>query len=158
MGLLELVHDRGGEADLAHVGAELHFDVEDLLPAVEAAELLGFAQAHAGDLKLTQRGTALAVATVQEKKEIFRLTFLEKVSVARDIVAKLKESEDHRMAADGVLDELERHFSFEEAHRQLRILIGWGRYAEAYAFDELTDDLFLEPVDTAAAALPAGGT
>jgi NitT/TauT family transport system ATP-binding protein len=159
MGLVELVHDLGGEADLARVGAELHFDVEDLLPAVEAAELLGFAQASAGDLKLTGRGTALAGATVQEKKEMFRVTLLEKVSIAGDIVAQLTEREDHRMPADAVLDELERHFSIEEARRQLRILIGWGRYAEAYAFDELTDDLFLEPIDSpVAAAPPAGGT
>jgi NitT/TauT family transport system ATP-binding protein len=160
IGLVELVHDRGGVADLPQVGAELHFDVEDLLPAVEAAELLGFAESRGGDLKLTERGSALAVATVQEKKEIFRFTFLEKVSIARDIVAQLNEREDHRMPADGVLDELERHFSFEEARRQLRILVGWGRYAEAYAFDEVTDDLFLEPADAAAVgggSAPAGG-
>jgi NitT/TauT family transport system ATP-binding protein len=152
MGLIELVHERGGEADLARVGAELHFDVEDLLPAVEAAQLLGFAQARAGDLTLTERGRALAAATVQEKKEIFRATFLEKVSMASDLVARLQDREGHRLPAGGVLDELERHFSFEEARRQLRILIDWGRYAEAYAFDEVTDDLFLEPVEHAAAA------
>jgi len=158
IGLVELVHDHGGEADLARVGAELHFDVEDLLPAVEAADLLGFAIARAGDLKLTEHGTALAVATVQEKKEIFRTALLAKVSPARDIIEQLNQRDGHRMSAEGVLDELERHFSFEEARRQLRILVGWGRYAEAYAFDELTDDLFLEAADEHAvtAAPPAG--
>jgi NitT/TauT family transport system ATP-binding protein len=147
MGLVELLHDQGGKADLARVGAELHFDVEDLLPAVEAAELLGFAHASEGDLTLTERGAALAAATVQGKKEIFRITFLETVSLARDIVAQLSQRDDHRMPADDVLDELERHFSFEEARRQLRILVDWGRYAEAYAFDEVSDDLFLEPTE-----------
>lgn len=146
-GLVELVHDQGGKAELARVGSELHFDVEDLLPAVEAAELLGFAVAKAGDLELTEHGNALAIATVQEKKEIFRLALLAKVNPALEIVRQLTEREDHRMSAEGTLDELERHFSFEEAHRQLNILVGWGRYAEAYAFDELTDDLFLEPVN-----------
>jgi NitT/TauT family transport system ATP-binding protein len=152
MGLVELLHEQGGEADLARVGAELHFDVEDLLPAVEAAELLGFAHAREGDLTLTERGAALAGATVQGKKEIFRDRFLETVSLARDIVAQLGQRDDHRMPADGVLDELERHFSFEEARRQLRILVDWGRYAEVYAFDEVTDDLFLEPTEPAVAA------
>jgi len=145
IGLLELLHDRGGEADLAQVGAELHFDVEDLLPAVEAAGLLGFATAQAGDLKLTERGAALAAATVQEKKEIFRARLLDTVAQTREIVDQLNQNEDHRMPAGDVLDELERHFSNEEARRQLQILIGWGRYAEIYAFDELTDDFYLEP-------------
>ncbi|HKX17955.1 MAG TPA: nitrate/sulfonate/bicarbonate ABC transporter ATP-binding protein [bacterium] len=145
IGLVELIHDRGNEADLAQVGAELHFDVEDLLPAVEAADLLGFATAHAGDLKLTELGAALAAATVQEKKDIFRARLLETVGQTREIVAQLNQTEDHRMPASGILDELERHFSNEEARRQLEILIGWGRYAEIYAFDELTDDFYLEP-------------
>ena len=145
IGLVEFIHDRGNEADLARVGAELHFDVEDLLPAVEAAELLGFATAHAGDLKLTERGGVLAAATVQEKKEIFRSRLLDTVSQTREIVAQLNRNEDHRRPAGDVLDELERHFSNEEARRQLEILIGWGRYAEIYAFDELTDDFYLEP-------------
>jgi NitT/TauT family transport system ATP-binding protein len=155
MGLIELVHDQGGKADLARVGAELHFDVEDLLPAVEAAELLGFAVARQGDLELTEHGNALAEATLQEKKEIFRQALLAKVSLARDIVQQLSEREGKRMSAEGVLDELERHFSFEEARRQLNILVSWGRYAEVYAFDELTDDLFLEPPTEPAMPGPA---
>ena len=48
------------------------------------------------------------------------------------------------MSAESILDQLERHFSFEEARRQLNILIGFGRYAEAYAYDETTDELYLE--------------
>src|SRR5579872_58750 len=156
IGLVELVHDQGGKADLARVGAELHFDVEDLLPAVEAAELLGFAVATAGDLELTDHGNALASATVQEKKEIFRLALLAKVNPAQEIVHQLTEREDHRMSAEGILDELERHFSFEEARRQLNVLVGWGRYAEAYAFDEISDDLFLEDVNEPPAAASAG--
>jgi NitT/TauT family transport system ATP-binding protein len=109
-------------------------------------------------LELTEQGNALAVATVQEKKEIFRLALLAKVNPARDIVEQLNQRDGHRMSAEGILDELERHFSFEEARRQLDVLIGWGRYGETYAFDEVTDDLFLEHVDQAAPAgsAPAG--
>ena len=73
------------------------------------------------------------------------------VAQTREIVDQLDQSEDHRMPAGNVLDELERHFSNEEARRQLEILIGWGRYAEIYAFDELTDDFYLEP-----GGVPAG--
>jgi NitT/TauT family transport system ATP-binding protein len=156
-GLIEMVQDQGGRVDLAEVGAELHSDVNELLPAVEAAELLGFAVARAGDLELTEEGKAFAEATVQEKKEIFRRALLRSIASAREIVVQLEEREGHRMPADAFLDVLERHFSFEEARRQLDTLIGWGRYAEAYSFDELTGDLFMEPAGEQATSAPAQG-
>jgi NitT/TauT family transport system ATP-binding protein len=143
-GLVELVQNEGGRAELAKVGAELQFDVEDLLPAVEAAEMLGFATAQEGDLELTPDGKAFAEATVQDKKVIFRTALLCRIAPAAEIVRQLTEREDHRLSAETFLDALERHFSFEEARRQLNILVGFGRYAEAYTFDETTDELYLE--------------
>ncbi len=44
-GLLELLNDRGGEEDLYHVAEELLLEVDDLLPILDAATLLGFATA-----------------------------------------------------------------------------------------------------------------
>lgn len=49
------------------------------------------------------------------------------------------------MPAEFSLDTLERHFSAEEARRQLAILVAWGRYAEAFAYDEASESLYLEP-------------
>ena len=36
------------------------------------------------------------------------------------------------------------HFSAEEARGQLAILVSWGRYAEAFAYDEASESLYLE--------------
>ena len=47
-GLLELLADRGGRDDLYHLADELNMEVDDLLPAVEAAALLQFAQLRGG--------------------------------------------------------------------------------------------------------------
>ena len=54
-GLLELLIDHGGEEDLYHVAEQLLLEVDDLLPIVEGATLLGFATAHEGDVKITPR-------------------------------------------------------------------------------------------------------
>lgn len=44
-GLLELLQDRGGgHEDLYHVAEDLRMEIDDLLPIVEAAVLLGFAK------------------------------------------------------------------------------------------------------------------
>ena len=45
-----------------------------------------------------------------------------------------------------ILDILEAHFSPEEAQRQLKTAIDWGRYAEIYSYDEPSGEIFLESV------------
>jgi NitT/TauT family transport system ATP-binding protein len=149
-GLVEIVHEHGGRADLPALGEQLQFDIEDLLPAVEAAEILGFTVVHEGDIELTEDGRAFAVAGVQEKKEVFRRAMLQRITTAAEIVRTLEHQTSHRMSAEFFLDILERHFSAEEARRQLETLVSWGRYAEAFAYDETIGQFYLE---TAADAL-----
>lgn len=45
-GLLEILQDRGGHEDLYRLAEESGMDVDDLLPIVEAAAMLGFATVH----------------------------------------------------------------------------------------------------------------
>jgi NitT/TauT family transport system ATP-binding protein len=144
-GLIELVHNQGDRADLPQLSALLQFDLNDLLPAIEAADLLGLAISTSGDVELTEEGRAFAEASVQGKKEIFRRALLARVVSAQEIVHKLTDKPGHRMPAEFSLDTLERHFSAEEARRQLAILVAWGRYAEAFAYDEASESLYLEP-------------
>ena len=40
-GLIELLNDRGGEEDLYHIADELLLEVDDLLPILDAATMLG---------------------------------------------------------------------------------------------------------------------
>src|SRR5579871_1977210 len=50
-GLIELLVDRGGKEDLYHLADELQMEVDDLLPIVEGAVLLGFATSDKGDVR-----------------------------------------------------------------------------------------------------------
>jgi NitT/TauT family transport system ATP-binding protein len=152
IGLVEDLQRQGGRVDLPALSTQLQFELDDLFPAIEAAELLGFAVTAAGDVELTPEGRALAVSTVQEQKKRFRQALMTHVVPAQEIVRTLGEQPDHRMPADHFLDILERHFSAEEARRQLALLIGWGRYAEAFAYDEDSGQLYLETEPEVAAA------
>jgi NitT/TauT family transport system ATP-binding protein len=143
-GLVELVHDADGRVDVRELADELRLDLEDLLPAVEAAELLGFATSQDGDLVLTDSGRAFAEASVQEKKELFRQALLERVRTAQEVVQTLQRRKPPRMPAEFFLELLERHFSAEEARRQLAVVVDWGRYAEAFAYEEATGEFSLE--------------
>ena len=52
-GLVEIVDADGGRVDLPDVAAALNFEIDDLLPLVDAAAMLGFLDVAGGDLTLT---------------------------------------------------------------------------------------------------------
>src|SRR5713226_2385920 len=135
-GLIELVQLRGGREDLYQIGRHLHLEIDDLLPLVEAADLLGLANTVEGDLVLTEEGKHFAEAGVLEEKQVFRAQVLAHVSLVRKIVEALKAATGHVLPEEHFLQFLETHFSKEEAQAQLDTAINWGRYAELYSYQE----------------------
>jgi NitT/TauT family transport system ATP-binding protein len=142
-GLVELVNDLEGKADIYKLGEELLMDVEDLLPIVEACELLGFAEVKEGDLILTEAGKKFAEADVLERKEIFKTLAIEKVPFLKQIVKILQAKSNHMVPRSFFLDLLRKNLTPKEAERQLDTLIDWGRYAELFEYDDDKDELYL---------------
>jgi NitT/TauT family transport system ATP-binding protein len=135
-GLIELVHTHGGRDDLYQIGRHLHLEVDDLLPLVEAAELLGLAAINEGDIVLTEAGQHFAAAGVLEEKDVFREQVLSSISLLRKIVHELQAAPNHTLPERHFLEMLEQHFSEEEAQAQLLTAINWGRYAELFTFQD----------------------
>ncbi len=69
---MELLHDRGGRDDIYRLAEPLAMDVDDLLPIIEAATMLGFATLKEGDVELTREGIAFAEADILTRKVLFR--------------------------------------------------------------------------------------
>jgi NitT/TauT family transport system ATP-binding protein len=134
-GLLELLHDRGGREDLFRLSEELVMDVEDLLPILEACQLLGFARLQAGDVQLTSQGVQFADADIQRRKVLFREAVLAHVTILKQIDSILKRKSDHSINDEFFHDILDEHFSEEEVQRQFDTAVNWGRYAEIFDYD-----------------------
>ena len=86
-----------GPTTIAETADELGFEVDDLLPLLDALEMLGFAQTDAGRVKLTEAGSTFAGADVPASKRIFAYAVLDRAPLVRAIVAGLER------AADGTL-------------------------------------------------------
>lgn len=134
-GLLELLHDRGGHEDLFRLAEDLVMDVEDLLPILEACQLLGFAWLKEGDVQLSPSGAAFADADIQTRKIMFRKAALEHVTILKQIDSVLKKKSDHMIGDDFFRDILDEHFSEDEVERQFETAVNWGRYAEIFDYD-----------------------
>jgi len=134
-GLLELLIDKGGRDDIYRLADDLAFEIDDLLPIVDAAQLLGFLKVEEGDASITNPGTAFANSEILRQKEIFRDAALENVLLLRQIRRALDAKSDHTVPEEFFLDMLDEQFSAEESQRQIETAVTWGRYGEIFDFD-----------------------
>src|SRR6201997_4605445 len=134
-GLLELLLDKGGRDDIYRLADDLAFEIDDLLPIVDAAQLLGFLKVEEGDASITETGTEYANSEILRQKELFRDAALGNVLLLRQIRRAIESKSDHTVPEDSFLDMLDEQFSEEESRRQMETAITWGRYAELFDFD-----------------------
>ena len=142
-GLLEILEDHDGRADLHVLADELSLEVDALLPSVDTATLLGLLKLEEGDAILTPEGKAFAQGDIQERKAIFRKAMLANVPLFRQMEQALRSKANRTLPADFFQDLLDEHFSEDEAQRQMETAIQWGRYAELFDFDAATGKLTL---------------
>jgi NitT/TauT family transport system ATP-binding protein len=134
-GLLELLLDKGGRDDIYRLADDLAFEIDDLLPIVDAAQLLGFLKIDEGDAAITPSGTEFANSEILRQKELFRDAAVANVLLLRQIRRALESKSDHSVPEDFFLDMLDEQFSEEECLRQMETAVAWGRYAELFDFD-----------------------
>ncbi len=134
-GLLELLLDKGGRDDMYRLADDLAFEIDDLLPIVDAAQLLGFLKIEEGDAVITSGGDEFANSEILRQKELFRNAAVEHVLLLRQIRRALDSKSDHTVPEDFFLDMLDEQFSEEESQRQMETAITWGRYAEIFDYD-----------------------
>jgi len=134
-GLLELLLDKGGRDDIYRLADDLAFEIDDLLPIVDAAQLLGFLNVEEGDAAITPSGAEFANSEILRQKELFRDAALSHVLLLRQIRRALETKSDHTVPEEFFLDMLDEQFSEEESQRQMETAVAWGRYAEIFDFD-----------------------
>jgi NitT/TauT family transport system ATP-binding protein len=149
-GFLEILADHNGREDVYRMADVLSFEIDDLLPIVEAAALLGFVKVSEGDVEMTKQGLEFANAPILRQKELFRNAALENVALLKQIKRSLESKSDHTLPDDFFHDILDEHFTEEETVRQLDTAINWGRYAELFDHDSERKRFFI-PEETPAA-------
>jgi NitT/TauT family transport system ATP-binding protein len=137
-GLMEAVSDEPyrGKADLPDIAETLHMEAGDLLPVAEALQMLRFAEIERGDIRLTEAGMQFAKDDTDARKKLFSRHLLTFVPLAAHVRRVLDERKGRSAPKSRFFDELEDYMNEESAETTLRTVISWGRYAEAFAYDD----------------------
>ncbi|MGA3308797.1 MAG: nitrate/sulfonate/bicarbonate ABC transporter ATP-binding protein [Xanthobacteraceae bacterium] len=145
-GLLETLAGEpyNGKADLPVIADELHMEADELFPVSDALQILHLVEVEGGDIKLSETGKRFVEAGTDDRKKIFERQLLSHVPLAAHIRRVLQERTNHVAPRSRFFDELEDHMSSEAVEQTLRAVIGWGRYAEAFAYDDDSQTFSLE--------------
>jgi NitT/TauT family transport system ATP-binding protein len=152
-GLLEVVADAGGDEDLYHLAERLLMEVDDLLPILDGAVLLGYARLEEGDVKITPQGLSFAQADIGTRKLLFREAALNHILLFRQIMNALMAKADRSIPLELFRDILDEQFPDIEVERQLETALDWGRYSGMFTYDRETERLLLNPELVSAAEL-----
>ena len=106
--------------------------------------MLHLAEIEGGDIKLTDTGKQFVEAGTDDRKKLFQRQLLAYVPLAAHIRRVLQERANHVAPKSRFFDELEDHMSTEDAEETLRSVTAWGRYAEAFAYDDDAQTFSLE--------------
>lgn len=137
-GLMEALNEEPfrGKADLPDIAETLHMEAGDLLPVAEALQMLRFAEIERGDIRLTDAGLQFVKEDTDERKRMFSRHLLTYVPLAAHIRRVLDERKGKSAPKRRFADELEDYMAEDAAEESLRTVISWGRYAEAFAYDD----------------------
>ncbi len=143
-GLLEIVSNRGGRDDLPELAKLLTFTVDDLLPLVDAAVMLDFAEAVDADLQLNDAGRVWVTADILTSKDLFGTAAYHRAPLVRAVTRALAATKDKTLNERFFLDLLEHGFNEVDANAQMDTAIDWGRYGELFDFDSNSGELRLD--------------
>ncbi len=145
-GLMEAISAApyNGKADLPELARELQYEADELFPIAEVLQLLRFAELEGGDLKLLPVAKRYVDSDVDARKQLFAQHLLNYVPLAGHIRRILDDRPSRKAPARRFRDELEDLMSEDYADETLKTVTQWGRYAEAFAYDEGADQFSLE--------------
>jgi NitT/TauT family transport system ATP-binding protein len=150
IGLLEVLVDHGGRADVFHLVEHIGHEFGRILAVVKAAELLDLVDTPKQDVVLTNEGKRFLAASVPERKVIFR-DQIRTLRIFRDILQLIERAEGHEVDVDVVLSTLALRLPYEDPDRMLQTLVNWGRHTDLFDHDVERGKLFAEEPERATA-------
>jgi len=134
VGLLEVLDDFGGKADLAKIAEDMVLELDDILPASDSAEILGLAKVDSGDITLTDKGKNFLAAGIRRRQKIIQQKLLE-LDVFRSVLELIRRSDQNGVKRDALLAFLRSKIPETDSELCFRWIIEWGRYGLLIRYD-----------------------
>ena len=108
----------------------------EILRIIGALQILNFATITPENVKLNKYGKLFAKSSLEERKKMLAQHLLDHIPLASYICDILHQRSDHKAPLSRFKTLLEDKLSSEDANITLKSIIGWGRYAEIFSYDD----------------------
>lgn len=144
IGLLEMLDDRGGEANIFAFANELNLEFGRAIAVAKAAEMLDFVDTPRQRVLLLTLGRKFLRADVNERKAVWGRQLLN-IKLFLMFKNMVEENAPEGMDQEDALDELNTLLPAENAQTIFDILTTWGQYGELFRYDH--DDQAIVPFE-----------
>ena len=143
-GLLEIVAARGGREDLPELASDLTFEVDDLLPLVDAVSCSAWPRLRTPTCRSARTARCSSQPTSTSRSRSSPGVPASAPPLCAPSTTRSTTTKDGNLGESFFLDLLRRGFTEDEAREQLRIAVDWGRYGELFDLDANTGQLTLD--------------
>jgi NitT/TauT family transport system ATP-binding protein len=140
VGLLERLDSHGGKEDVFRIALETNQEFGRVIAIVKAAEMLDFVDTPKRMVELTTSGTRLVRAGAEERQTLWRSALLT-IRLFRELAEVLSRAPRHRLDRDYVLEDIVLKMPSENYERIFETVVGWGRFGNLLAYDEVEQQL-----------------
>jgi len=144
--LLELLDAGGGQGTLPGLAARAGRAPGELAAAVQAAALLGLAEARKNAVGLSADGARFAKASAQGRKALWRERTAG-LRIFQYVIDALARQEGHRIHRDFVLELIAVYLPREDYEAVFETFVDWSRYGGLFDYDEETETLVSRHVE-----------
>jgi NitT/TauT family transport system ATP-binding protein len=143
-GLLSRLVEEKGAMDLYELAEDMGQSVDQMLPAVASAEMLGFVNTPGTTLVLTDLGRQFAEEQdVLERKELLREA-VKSLPVVANLYQLIRGHGGDGLERDIAVEQLVLMLPFEDPEVQFEALLKWCRYVNLFTYDSQSEILVAE--------------
>ncbi len=143
IGIVEVIFDQGGRADIFELALKIGKDFGTTLYMVKAAELLDLVDTPRHNVILTELGKRFAEGDINSRKRVLHELFgaLKIVQLSSNL---LRTEESLRVPIDTLETRVGEWLPNENPHQIVETLIAWGRFAEYFGYNDDTKEVYLD--------------
>lgn len=143
LALLEHISEQGARAKSFDLASQIMRDYVHVLLMAKAAELFDLVDTPRNDILLTDLGRRFVKSDINERKIILN-TQMRSLRIAQLLKDKIENSDERNILWRDALPWIQEILPNEKAEVVLDTLIAWGRYAEAFGYNDDTEEIYID--------------
>jgi NitT/TauT family transport system ATP-binding protein len=131
-GLLVLLHTHKGSEDVALLADDLDLEIDEILPALDFAGVLGLVKVKDGRATFTELGQRYMGNSIRDRKAVLR-DQLRRTTLFKTLLRALDSAPDKRLTDEQLTQIVS--VTAAMADEAVQNIVNWGRYAGLFRYD-----------------------